>query len=278
MKLHEAMEALLKQFGRPMTTKELALELNKSKLYTKKDNTAISPYQIFRRASNYQAFFTLDGSMVALRDQSVRSEVVRTGKEDIVKSNASGTFESNLYSMEFELMNLEKFKKAAIIDTLVPDDPGVYCIRIPDISKMPAPFNSQLKYRNHNIVYIGIASESLRTRLLHQELRAKGHGTFFRSIGAVLGYRPEQGSLANKKNKRNYRFRPKDEKRIIEWINQNLLVNWIPFEGDFDSIETILIERHLPLLNLAKNPKALSELKALRAECVRIAKSISNED
>lgn len=170
-------------------------------------------------------------------------------------------------------MNEKNFKSAAIIDKLLPNHSGLYCIRINDINALPKAFNSVLKVRKHNIVYLGIASQSLSKRFLNQELRAKGHGTFFRSIGAILGYRPALGSLKNKANKKNYTFNHRDETKIIEWINKNLLVNWITFEGEFEAFETELIQRYFPLVNIAKNPVALQSIKDVRAECVRIANS-----
>lgn len=111
----------------------------------------------------------------------------------------------------------------------------------------------------------------MNRRFLNQELRANGHGTFFRSIGAVLGHRPPKGSLTTKANKRNYKFSPTDEKKIIKWINDNLHVNWVDFSGDFVTLETELIIKHRPLINLAKNPSALKELSDLRKICVQIA-------
>jgi hypothetical protein len=125
----------------------------------------------------------------------------------------------------------------------------------------------------HNIIYIGIATESLKKRFLNQELRANGHGTFFRSIGAVLGHRPPKGSLLTKKNKRNYKFSETDEQKIITWMNDNFKVNWVECDGDFEEIETQLIIKHRPLINLAKNPDALQLLSDLRKECVQIANS-----
>lgn len=128
-----------------------------------------------------------------------------------------------------------------------------------------------LKKREHNILYIGIASKSLNKRFLNQELRAKGHGTFFRSIGSVLGFRPAKGSLKNKANKKNYKFSYSDKIKIIEWINFNLSVNWIDYAIDLENIETHLIKNYLPLFNLAKNPLPLKELSTLRAKCIIIA-------
>lgn len=172
------------------------------------------------------------------------------------------------------LMNEKDFKSAGSIDNLVPNNSGLYCIRISDINKLPKPFNTFLADRQHNIIYIGIATESLRKRFLNQELRANGHGTFFRSIGAVLGHRPPKGSLTTKANKRNYKFTPSDEQKIIKWINDNLQVNWVEFSGDFESLETGLITKYRPLINLAKNPSALQLLSDLRKECVQIANEL----
>lgn len=172
------------------------------------------------------------------------------------------------------LMSEKNFRSAGIIDNLVPPNAGLYCIRISDISKLPKPFNNILADRQHNIIYIGIATESLNKRFLNQELRANGHGTFFRSIGAVLGHRPPKGSLTTKANKRNYKFSPTDEQKIIKWINDNLIVNWVEFTGDFETIETELIIKHRPLINLAKNPSALQQLSDLRKECVQIANEL----
>jgi hypothetical protein len=172
------------------------------------------------------------------------------------------------------LMNEKNFKSAGSIDNLVPQHSGLYCIRISDINKLPKPFNTFLADRQHSIIYIGIATESLNKRFLNQELRANGHGTFFRSIGAVLGHRPPKGSLTTKANKRNYKFSPTDEQKIIKWINNNLQVNWVEFSGDFENLETGLITKYRPLINLAKNPSALQLLSDLRKECVQIANEL----
>lgn len=172
------------------------------------------------------------------------------------------------------LMNEKNFKSAGSIDYLVPNNSGLYCIRISDINKLPKPFNNFLADRQHNIIYIGTAKESLKKRFLNQELRANGHGTFFRSIGAVLGHRPPKGSLTTKANKRNYKFTPTDEQKIIKWINDNLQVNWVEYSSDFESLETGLITKYRPLINLAKNPSALQLLSDLRKECVQIANEL----
>lgn len=176
--------------------------------------------------------------------------------------------------LEKNLMNENNFKSAGSIDNLVPNKAGFYCIRISDINKLPEPFNTFLAERQHNIIYIGVATKSLNRRFLNQELRANGHGTFFRSIGAVLGHRPPKGSLTTKANKRNYKFSLTDEQKIINWINDNLQVNWVEFSGDFENLETGLITRYEPLVNLSKNPSALQLLSDLRKECVQVANQL----
>lgn len=272
MTLHVAIEKLLRQVGRPMTTSEIADLLNKNKWYQKKDGSPIGSFQIHGRTRNYANLFSRNGTLVSIVGQSipktnkVQPRVIKQQKNPKQTSNETTHIEKRL-------MNKKLFKSVSTIDTLVPDYSGLYCIRINEPNKLPKPFNSHLKDRKHDIIYVGVATQSLSKRFLNQELRANGHGTFFRSIGAVLGYRPEKGSLMSKKNKRNYTFKESDELKIIEWINHNLKVNWVEYDGSLEELETELIRNHLPLFNIAKNPSALNELKELRAECVRIANS-----
>jgi hypothetical protein len=56
-------------------------------------------------------------------------------------------------------------------------------------------------------------------------------------------------------------------------MNSNLLVNWIEVSRGLSSIETKLVSKYQPLLNIAKNPAALPILSQLRKECVDIANS-----
>jgi len=186
-----------------------------------------------------------------------------------IYSPATTNFDVN--SLTEVLMNQKNYRSASAIDNFVPHLPGLYCIRIANPALLPAPYASTLAHRGHNIVYIGIATQSLKVRFLGQELRAKGHGTFFRSIGAMLSYQPLKGSLKNKTNKRNYTLPPDKEDAIIRWINTNLIVNWIEHSDDLERIEISLITKHLPLLNIKHNPAPLAILIKARAECITIA-------
>ena len=171
------------------------------------------------------------------------------------------------------LFHAPSLREAGTIDSLVPHRPGFYCILLKDTSQLPEPFYAELQRRETQIIYVGLASKSLKTRFLGNELRGKSHGTFFRSLGAVLGYRPLPGSLKNKVNKRNFKFSRESEQQIVAWINDNLLVNWVICHSELDALETHLIQQYTPLLNLAKNPQRLATLTALRQECVRVANS-----
>lgn len=147
------------------------------------------------------------------------------------------------------------------------DTPGLYCIKLRPGSLLPSEYMKHLKAER--IIYIGKASGSLRKRFWGQELNATGHGTFFRSIGAVLGYTPEPGSL---KSGRNYTFRPADEEKIKQWLRCNTFVNCIPVsEEQIKVSESALIGKYRPLLNIQGNPDKLDILEAARKKCQDIA-------
>lgn len=171
-----------------------------------------------------------------------------------------------------QLMDSSKFRSVKQLDSLdISDVHGIYVIKIRDIKKLPQVFRKVLQERKHNILYIGISKASLKKRLWGNELHSKGHGTFFRSLGAVLGYLLELGSLKERENKRNYKFPEHDSAEIIEWIEDNLEVNFIAHSDNLEEIERSLIAKYLPLLNLGKNPARLDELDRLRRKCVAVA-------
>lgn len=173
---------------------------------------------------------------------------------------------------EEQLMNSSNFRSVKQLNNSdVPDSSGVYVIKIKNIDKLPPTFSKVLKERKHKILYIGISTNSLRRRLWGNELHAKGHGTFFRSLGAVLGYLPETGSLSGYRSKRNYKFSAQDSAEIIRWIEDNLEINFITHCDNLEQIESVLITNYLPLLNLYKNSIVLSELVKLRRRCEAVA-------
>ena len=171
---------------------------------------------------------------------------------------------------EQKLINGKFIGVNKINDFTVPDVPGLYCIKLRNRGAVPAKFG---KVREDGIIYIGQASTSLRQRFWGQELNHHGAATFFRSIGAILGFLPPKGSLAGKST-RNYKFSPEDTESIRNWMRKYLIVNWIPFGTDnMDVLEESLICKYRPLVNIKHNPSASSELEAARKTCIEYAKS-----
>ena len=153
----------------------------------------------------------------------------------------------------------------------VPATPGIYCIKLRKGVPLPARFG---KVREDGIIYIGQASKSLKERLWEEELNHRRPATFFRSIGAMLGYLPPKGSLVGKSNTKNYKFSEKDTESIRKWMRQSLLVNFVAMEpAMIDDTEIALIKKYCPLANLKHNPVHNDELKAARNKCKEYANS-----
>jgi hypothetical protein len=272
MTLHEAIEQVLFQADKALAASEIAEVLNGNSWYSKKDSSTIKSNQIGARVKNYPHLFDKRNGLIALKSKTgvIPKKSAPKQKQVSVDNIAS---DSNLLMKV--LMNEKNFKTIADAEQDIPDVPGIYCIRIENPKELDTVFSNVLNQRNHNIIYLGIASKSLRKRFLGQELRAKGHGTFFRSLGAVLGYVPEEGSLIGKSNQNNYKISSKNEQKIIEWIDENLIINWVPVSINLNSIEKELISEHLPLLNIAGNPATLNNVRVLRDRCKQIARGNS---
>lgn len=199
--------------------------------------------------------------------------IPHSGKNDekkVIKNESVKTSAPQI-SVE-QLMDSSKFRSVKQLNDLdIPDVPGIYVIRIRDIKKLPQVFSKVLDERKHNILYIGISEDSLKERFWDKELHAKGPGTFFRSLGAVLGYLPKARSFNGKTINYNYKFWAHDSAEIIGWIEDNLEVNFVAHSDNLEEIERSLIAKYLPLLNIKKNPAKLDELDRLRRECVAVA-------
>ena len=166
----------------------------------------------------------------------------------------------------FEFKNLDQ-----INEDHIPNEAGIYAFRIKNINSLPEPFNEILSLKKNKYFYIGQASKSLLERMYKQELNGKKHGTFFRSTGAILGYLPPMGSLKNR-DTRNYKFAKEDSIKIVKWMQENLEISYFTQNDNLDQIESELIIKYEPLLNIKGNPKAIPELSELRKKCVEYAK------
>lgn len=172
---------------------------------------------------------------------------------------------------ETTLINGQFFAVNTLSREMIPDVPGLYCIKLrKGIAPLPSKYG---KVRDDGIIYIGKASASLRKRLWDQELNHKSAATFFRSIGAMLGYLPPKGSLYGKAT-RNYKFSEQDTEAIRKWMRQSLFINRIPLAPKLQKrVEESLIIKYQPLVNIEHNPTASTALQADRQRCVDHAKS-----
>lgn len=89
---------------------------------------------------------------------------------------------------------------------------GLYAIGLKQYSVITILFKNEIVKNQTNLIYIGVSTKNSLFKRIEQECRGKSNGTFFRGVGALLGFRPPKGSLYNKKNHNNYQFSNADKK------------------------------------------------------------------
>lgn len=152
----------------------------------------------------------------------------------------------------------------------VPSAPGYYTIYVDSADSLP--YSDVLIERGSRLLYVGIAARSLAKRLVRQDLRHLGASTFFRSLGAVLAYRPEHGSSAHKASPNNFKFCGRDTSEIVDWIDAHVSVRLFLSPRPSQASEHQAIASLLPLLNIDHNPAKLPELISARESCRSIAR------
>lgn len=225
---------------------------------------------MLRLSKKYPQYFHLHKSEVRLAGKDFPDAKETVPPTSIAESEVTTAGKNDEWEkVESQLMAEENFVSSVETIQQASEKSGIYCIRIKDIQRLPPPCQEALAERKHNILYIGIATNLQRR--LQQELEAIGHGTFFRSLGAILGFTPPQGSLTGKKNKKNYTFSPDDERKIIQFIRENLLINHVETSTRDEELETRLIGKYQPVINIDKNPGKLPFVQEKRKDCVNIA-------
>ena len=175
-----------------------------------------------------------------------------------------------LAAAEKNLLQGDFLSVGALSGDMVPDVPGLYCIKLRKGVRLPAKYG---KVREDGVIYIGKA-DNLRERLWEEELSHKRPATFFRGIGAILDYLPPKGSLIGYANQKNYKFSPEDTSAIIKWMKLSLVVNWIQLTPSLIlDTEKELIVKYAPMMNTTHNPHKNKELAAARKRCREYAKS-----
>ena len=159
-------------------------------------------------------------------------------------------------------------------EEFVPRRTGYYSIWVADESSLPRAYADRLRQQRMQLIYVGLAAgQTLYERLFQQDLRHKKASSFFRSLGAALGFRPLRGSLVGMKNQRNYKFSSSDTEVIVRWIDSHLQVGVVEESPARHETERMAIAHFCPVFNLAHNPRPFSELIAARRECLEVAYS-----
>lgn len=125
----------------------------------------------------------------------------------------------------------------------------------------------------NGLLYIGMTESSLDARC-HFEHVHSGFSTFRRSLGAIL-----KGQLqlrasprapgSSRTNILNYRFDPDGERRLTEWMRENLSYSYREIADNVAVTERDEIRSACPPLNLTgwKNSQRAA-IKGMRAACV----------
>lgn len=164
------------------------------------------------------------------------------------------------------LINIKNFRPLSDFKNFKLHVKGLYALRVKDISILPSLFKNELFSTQTTLIYIGKGERTIYDRLL-EECQGKGHGTFFRGIGALLNFKPEKGSLIDKENKNNYCFSKMDRDKIADWMNENLDLNFVEIKSNILKVESDLIKDYCPILNTTHNPRKSKALAALRKSC-----------
>ena|SRR5690554_784735 len=86
MTLHEAIEMILQETGRPMSTREIADVVNKRTLYTRRDGLPVPASQISARIGNYENLFSKEQGKIKLVKDDIVSLKLQKYKKEVYKT------------------------------------------------------------------------------------------------------------------------------------------------------------------------------------------------
>lgn len=95
MTLHEAIEMILQETGRPMSTREIADVVNKRNLYTRRDGLPISASQIAARVGNYENLFSKQLGKIKLVNDDIVSLKLQKYKNEVSKRIAEAKLDKS---------------------------------------------------------------------------------------------------------------------------------------------------------------------------------------
>ena len=152
----------------------------------------------------------------------------------------------------------------------IPNAPGNYIVCLRKNATMPSGLitPSLNKFREHDVIYTGISSKSLRERDYNQHFNGNaGKSTLRKSLGILFGYKQIPRDIDS--NSAKTKFNEIDEQELSEWMGSNLTMYLLPTQ-DYRNFEHQLIGQFNPPLNLTSNTAIINaefrrELKRLRA-------------
>lgn len=133
----------------------------------------------------------------------------------------------------------------------------------------------------NGLLYIGMTDSSLDARC-HFEHQHSGFSTFRRSLGAILKSELQLRALprapgASRSNVLNYRFEAEGERRLTEWMRENLIYSYCEIPDNVAAVEKTEIGSRCPPLNLTgwenKQRAAIKHLRAICAVEASVARS-----
>ena len=143
-----------------------------------------------------------------------------------------------------------------------------------------------VQVKKHEIIYIGKteSSQEKRDAKTHFTSGKTGSSTLRKSIGSLLckteNLKPiPRNSIDYLKGRySHFKFDDRSERIITEWMDANLAISYFEYpksKAEIDNLETKLIEKLEPALNLAKNPNNPYGrlLKQLRKSCAETARN-----
>lgn len=134
----------------------------------------------------------------------------------------------------------------------IPNSSGVYILCARDINQLPEQMRG-LNYsylKNYLVLYAGISSGA--QGLKNRDYRNHFHGcarnsTVRKSLGVLFGY--DKYFYTNGK----YKFIPEHEKLLTQWMKSNILLFYYSTNYRISDIESDLIHKFNPPLNIQKN-------------------------
>jgi hypothetical protein len=144
-------------------------------------------------------------------------------------------------------------------ESKIPDYSGNYILCLRTSSELPSvgikPFITP--FEGLQVIYTGIASQSLRSRDYRQHFTGNnaGRSTIRKSLGVLFGYRqvPRDSNPTSGKTK----FSAVDEARLTDWMRNNLIMYFLP-NRDYATIEPHVINILNPPLNLKDNHNSIN--------------------